>query len=67
MVQGGSVIVELHMDDGSAVSLQSTMDGAIPFLDYAFARWCENRGIEADACEFHDPGTFRWFPEGEVQ
>ena len=66
VVQGGSVIVELHLLDGSAVSVQSTMDGAIPFLDYAFARWCEARGIAPDACAFHDPGQFRWFPEEEV-
>ena len=67
VVQGGSVIVELHMADGSTVSVQNTMDGAYPFLDYAFARWCEHRGLEADACEFHDPAQFRWFPEPEVQ
>lgn len=67
VVQGGSVIVELHMADGSAVSVQNTMDGACPFLDYAFARWCELRSIEPDKCEFHDPARFFWFPNPEVQ
>ena len=64
-VQGGSMIVELHMADGSTVSVQSNMDGAYPFLDYAFARWCEQRGIRADACSFHKPDQHRWFPEEE--
>lgn len=67
VVQGGSVIVELHMADGSAVSIQSTMDGAYPFLDYAFARWCEQRGLDPDSCEFHDPSQYRWFPEEAAQ
>lgn len=67
VIQGGSVLVELHMADGAAVGVQSTMDGAIPFLDYAFARWCEQKSIDPDNCEFHDPGQFRWFPEAEVQ
>lgn len=65
VVQGGSVIVELYMTDGSTVTVQSNMDGAIPFLDYAFARWCEQKGLEPDTCEFHDPSQYRWFPEGE--
>ena len=66
VVQGGSVIVELHLEDGSAVSVQNTMDGAYPFLDYAFARWCEQKGMEPDSCAFHDPSQFRWFPEEEA-
>ncbi len=66
VVQGGSVIVELHMLDGSTVSVQSTMDGALPFLDYAFARWCEETGMDPDICDFHDPGQFYWFPEEEA-
>ena len=66
VVQGGSVIVELHMADGSAVGVQNTMDGAYPFLDYAFARWCEQRGMEPDNCGFHDPSQYRWFPEEEA-
>ena len=67
VVQGGSVIVELHMADGSAVGVQNTMDGAYPFLDYAFARWCEQKGMEPDACDFHDPSQYRWFPEEEAK
>jgi hypothetical protein len=66
VVQGGSVIVELHMENGSCVTVQTTMDGAYPFLDYAFARWCARKGMDPEACEFHDPAQHRWFPEAEV-
>ena len=67
VVQGGSVIVELHMADGASVTVQTNMDGALPFLDYAFARWCEQKGITPEDCVFHDPAEHCWFPEGEVR
>ena len=67
VVQGGSVIVELHMSNGSAVAVQTNMDGAYAFLDYAFARWCEQTGMNPEECDFHDPGQHCWFPEEEVQ
>lgn len=63
---GGSTIVELHMADGKAVSLQSTMDGIYPFLDKAFYRWCLQKGLEPDSCEFHDPDNSLWFPQEEI-
>ena len=66
MIQGGSVLVELHMEDGTVVSIQSTMDGAYPFLDYAFARWCEKKNLDPENCEFHDPSQHRWFPEEDA-
>ena len=66
VIQGGSVLVELHMEDGTVVSIQSTMDGAYPFLDHAFARWCAQKGIDPDSCEFHDPSQHRWFPEEDA-
>ena len=65
LVQGGQIIVELHMADGSAVSLQSTMDGVYPFLDAAFERWCEQTGRQAEDCDFHDPSQSLWFPTVE--
>ena len=37
VVQGGSIVAELYLKDGSTVSLQSTMDGVYPFQDTAFA------------------------------
>ena len=41
------------------------MDGGIAFLDYAFARWCEVKGLNPKECAFHDPSKFRWFPAEE--
>ena len=66
VVQGGSVIVELHLNDGRAVSLQSTMDGMYPFLDHAFAVWCRQTGRDPEDCAFHDPSNSLWFPMEEA-
>ena len=65
LVQGGSILVELHMADGSTVSLQSTMDGVFTFLDTAFAGWCLQKGIDPQTCSFHDPSQSLWFPTVE--
>ena len=65
VVQGGSIVVELHMADGSTVSLQSTMDGVYPFLDAAFAGWCAQTGRDPEKCAFHDPSQSLWFPTVE--
>ena len=65
MVQGGNIIVELHMADGSAVSVQSAMLGVYAFLDTAFAGWCRQKGIHSDDCSFYDPANSCWFPSVE--
>ena len=65
LVQGGSVIIELYMTDGSSVSLQSSMDGVYLFLDTAFAGWCLQNGIDPQSCDFHDPSKSWWFPHEE--
>ena len=65
LVQGGNVIIELHMTDGNTVSLQSTMDGVYPFLDTAFAAWCMQTGRDPQNCDFHDPSQSLWFPTVE--
>jgi len=65
MVQGGSIVVELHMADGKTVNLQSKMEGVYPFLDKAFYRWCDQKGIDPNGCEFHDPNNSLWFPSVE--
>ena len=62
VITGGSIVVELHMADGKAVSVQSTMNGAYPFLDAAFTGWCRLKAIDPQACEFHDPANHLWFP-----
>ena len=62
LIQGGSVVIELHMTDGRTVQLQSTMDGAYPFLDHAYAAWVRQTGRMEAECGFHDPSNSLWFP-----
>ena len=65
LIQGGNIVVELHMKDGSAVSVQSAFDGVYPFLDTAFAGWCLQTGRDPQSCDFHDPSQSLWFPTVE--
>ncbi len=65
VIQGGTMVVELHMEDNSAVSIHTDMDGAYPFLDLAFSAWCRQKGLDPQTCEFHDPSQHQWFPEEE--
>ena len=65
LVQGGNVIIELYLEDGSTVSLQSSMDGVYLFLDTAFAGWCLQKGLDPQTCDFHDPSKSWWFPHEE--
>ena len=65
LVQGGSIIIELYMEDGTTVSLQSSMDGVYLFLDTAFAGWCLQKDIDPQTCDFHDPSRSWWFPHEE--
>ena len=62
VITGGSIVVELHMTDGKAVSVQSNMNGAYPFLDAAFSGWCRQKDVEPESCQFHDPANHLWFP-----
>ena len=65
LIQGGNIVVELHMADGRAVSVQSVFDGVYPFLDTAFAGWCLQTGQDPQTCDFHDPSQSLWFPTME--
>ena len=65
LITGGNIVVELTMDTGNTVSLQSTMDGVYPFLDAAFSAWCRQKGIREADCPFHDPSKSWWFPHEE--
>ena len=65
LIQGGNIVVELHMADGSSVSVQSVFDGAYPFLDVAFAHWCRQTGRNPEDCDFHNPSQSLWFPTVE--
>ena len=62
LIQGGSVVVELHMNDGRTVSLQSNMEGVYPFLDHAYAAWVSQTGKREEELAFHDPSASQWFP-----
>ncbi len=62
----GSIVVELQLDDGSVVQVQDSMEGTFPFLDYAFDRWRQAKGLEEADCPFHDPAKSCWFPPVEV-
>jgi hypothetical protein len=53
------------MADGSAVQVVSTMPDYDQFLNYAFARWCAQKGIDPENCEFHNVANGCWFPERE--
>ena len=66
VIRGGSYLVELHLKDGRTVSLQSTMDGFKPFLNYAWEAWLTQTGKKAEDCKFHDPDNYVWFPPVEV-
>lgn len=66
VVTGGNIVIELHLKDGSSVSLQSVMDGVYPFLDTAFAGWCHQTGHTIEGCSFYDPSKSWWFPHEEA-
>ena len=65
LIQGGGIVVELHLADGRSVSIQSAMEGAYPFLDHAFFNWCRQTGRAHTNCPFHDPANHLWFPSEE--
>ena len=62
----GHLLIELHMVDGTSVQIQSTMPGAIDFMDHAFAAWLRQTGREEADCDFYDRSDSRWFPSVEV-
>ena len=67
IIQGGNVLVELYLKDGTSTSVQSTMDGIYPFLDTAFSGWCRQRKVNPESCSFHDPSKHWWFPHEEEE
>ena len=62
----GHLLIELHMVDGTSVQVQSTMTGAIDFMDHAFAAWLRQTGRKEEDCDFYDRSDSRWFPSVEV-
>lgn len=67
IVQGGNVVVELHMTDGRTVQLQSGMEGMYAFLDHAFAAWLRQTGRTVEDCPFYDPKNSCWFPSADAE
>ena len=64
-IQGGSLLVELHMTDGSAVSVQGTMEGAPAFLDKAAHARMRQLGLNSHECAWFDEEKGQWFPSVE--
>lgn len=67
VLQGGSVLVDLHMTDGSAVPVQLSLEGAEDFLNTAFLGWVQQNNIDIRNTHFHDPKNSCWFPSQEVE
>lgn len=66
VIQGGSILVELHMTDGSAVQVQLALQGAEDFMNTAFLGWVRQKNIDVrQDCSFHDPQNSCWFPPEE--
>ena len=65
VVQGGSIVVELHMTNGSTVQVQLNLKDADSFLNTAFSGWVRQKGLDAGSCDFHDPENSCWFPAME--
>ncbi len=63
----GNIIVELHLNNGKSVQLQSTMGGTYEFLDFAFRRWLEATGRTEEECDFYQPDQSCWFPSAEEE
>ena len=64
-IQGGTLLVELHMQDGKAVSVQCSMEGAYPFLDKAAHARMRQLGLNSHECDWFDESKGQWFPPVE--
>lgn len=64
-LQGGSYVVELYMNDGTSISLQTNMEGAMSFLDKASRARLRQLGQREQDCPWFAPADGRWFPEEE--
>lgn len=65
LLQGGGHLVELYMNDGSSVSIQTSMPGAYDFLDKACHARFRQLGINSAECDWFDAGNCCWFPPKE--
>ncbi len=64
VIQGGRIIVELHMTDGKAVQVQLHFQNAEDFLNVAFLGWVRQKNLDMRLGDwaFHDPKNSCWFP-----
>ena len=65
VIQGGSLLVELHMTDGKTVPIQNNMDGAAVFLDKAAHARMRQLGLNSHECPWFDETKGQWFPPVE--
>ena len=64
-IQGGALLVELHMENGKAVSVQSNMEGAPAFLDKAAHARMRQLGLNSHECDWFDETQGQWVPPVE--
>lgn len=67
ILQGGGIVVELHMTNGNTVQVQLQLKGAEDFLNTAFLGWVRQKNLDVrnGCCDFHDPEQSCWFPPME--
>ena len=64
-IQGGTLLVELHMADGRTVSVQTNMEGASTFLSKAAHARMRQLGLNSHECPWFDESKGQWFPPVE--
>ena len=64
-LQGGSYLVELHLSDGTTVPVQTSLEGALDFLDHASQARMRQLELNSPECDWYQPDQCRWFPEEE--
>ena len=62
----GHIIVELTLEDGRTIQLQSGMDGMYAFMDHAFFAWLRQKNLTVEDCPHYDPQNSCWFPVQEA-
>ena len=65
MIQGGTLVVEMYMDDGKSVSVQTSMIGAYDFLDKAAHARFRQLGQNSFEQDWFDEEKSCWFPPVE--
>ena len=67
VVQGGNIMVELHMASEKAIQVQLQFQNAEDFLNTAFLGWVRQKNLDMREGDwsFHDPDNSCWFPKVE--